>query len=67
MSDVLDEEGKLILLLERSKKVLTRTVTAKAEQKAIREDDFVSPAGKVEQDKVKNSTFLFLFQVISCS
>ena len=45
MSDVLDEEGKLILLLERSKKVLTRTVTAKAEQKAIREDDFVSPAG----------------------
>lgn len=67
MSDVLDEEGKLILLLERSKKVLTRTVTAKAEQKAIREDDFVSPAGKVEQDKVKNRTFLFLFQVILCS
>ena len=67
MSDVLDEEGKLILLLERSKNVLTRTVTAKAEQKAIREDDFVSPAGKVEQDKVKNSTFLFLFQVILCS
>lgn len=37
--------GKTILLLERAKKVLTRTVTAKAEENAIRSDNFISPAG----------------------
>jgi hypothetical protein len=38
--------GVLMEIFERSKKVLTRTVTAKAEDKAIQDDDYVSPAGK---------------------
>lgn len=38
-------EGEMMVLLERSKKILTRTVTSKAEEQAIRDDNFISPAG----------------------
>ena len=41
-----NEGGKMITVFERSKKILTRTVTAKAEDKAIRDDNFISPAGR---------------------
>ena len=40
-----DRLGELFVVFERSKKILTRTVTAKAEEKAIRDDNYISPAG----------------------
>ena len=40
-----DGGDEIVLLFERFKKVLTRTVTAKAEEKSIKDDDYVSPAG----------------------
>lgn len=39
-------ESDMLLLLERSKKIVTRTVTSKAEEQAIRDDNFISPAGR---------------------
>ena len=39
-------KGVIMEIFERSKKVLTRTGTAKAEDKAIQDDNYVSPAGK---------------------
>ena len=39
--------GEMLVLLERGKKVLTRTVTAKAEEQSIRDDSFISPPGKL--------------------
>ena len=41
-----DLRGKLIVLFERSKKILTRIVTAKADEKTIRDDNYISPPGK---------------------
>ena len=40
-----DTSGECLVLLERNKKTLTRTVTSKAEDQAIRDDNFISPAG----------------------
>ena len=48
--------GEMLLLLERSKKVLTRTITAKSEDQAIREDNFISPAGRI-----LNLTFYLIY------
>ena len=46
MSQAAEERnGEMIVLFERSKKVLTRTVTAKSEDKAIQDDNYISPAG----------------------
>ena len=39
-------ESDMLLLLERSKKIVTRTVTSKAEEQAIRDDNFISSAGR---------------------
>ena len=53
--------GKTVLLFERAKNVLTRTVTAKAEEKAIRSDNFISPAGTisfVKHEYSSNSRFI---------
>jgi hypothetical protein len=53
--------GKTVLLFERAKNVLTRTVTAKAEEKAIRSDNFISPAGTisfVKHEYSYNSRFI---------
>ena len=37
--------GSMIKIKERNLKVVTRTVTAKSEEKSLKDDDFMSPAG----------------------
>ena len=41
-----ESHGELIILFERNKKIVTRTVTSKSEDQSIRDDNFISPAGK---------------------
>ena len=52
--------GQMIVIFERSKKVLTRTVKAKAEDKAIQNDNYISPAGS--PSLVIQLTFLLVFR-----
>ena len=42
-----DVGGKMLVVFERTQKILYRTVTAKADEKSIRDDNFISPAGTI--------------------
>ena len=46
--------AQMLVLFERNKKIITRTVTAKSEAQSVRDDIVISPAGLILLLSVKN-------------